>query len=264
MAIPGGRPADRSDDETNWSTRQKGVVARLNDLVPSLAGPAGSDRLLPDRLAQAAAQVLDVDGAAISVYLGADVAAPVGSSDETTAIAESLQFTLAEGPCLYSYAKRVPVLLPDVSSSDSRAVSLWPTYVTQLTQRTNYQAVFAFPLLFDSRPLGSLSVYRRRPGTLTAVREVSAVASWVSTRLLNARMFVVQDEPFPEWLEGPGARRRETVWIAQGLTMQANRLTPAEALQLLRAQAFTADRLVDDLAADIVEGVLPVPDLREN
>jgi hypothetical protein len=41
--------------------------------------------------------------------------------------------------------------------------------------------------------------------------------------------------------------------------VQVNRITPGEAIDLLRAQAFSADRLLDDLAADIVAGRLPVP-----
>lgn len=253
------QPPNRNDDETSWPVRQMDVVARLRALAPTTGSAPGTDRSLPDRLAAAAAQVLEVDGAAISVYLGADVAAPVGASDATASVAESLQFTLAEGPCLSSYTSRSPVMVPDVNGSDSPATHRWPMYAEQLTRRTEYRAVFAFPLLARTRPLGSLSFYRRSPGMLEVVHEVGAVAAWVSDRLLQARMFVEDDEVAPEWLDAPGAHRRELVWIAQGLTMQANRLTAGQALQLLRAQAYSADRLVDDVAADIVEGALPVP-----
>ncbi len=39
-------------------------------------------------------------------------------------------------------------------------------YAEQLTWRTDYQAVFAFPLLAAARPLDSLSFCRRSPGPL--------------------------------------------------------------------------------------------------
>ncbi len=66
-------------------------------------------------------------------------------------------------------------------------------------------------------------------------------------------------EPVHRWMEGPASRRRRLVWLAQGLTLQANQITPAQAMALLRAQAFSANRLLDDLAADIVSGELCVP-----
>ncbi len=103
MTNPGApEPPSRNDDETSWSVRQMDVVTRLRALVPTTSGTPWADRLLPDGLAAAAAQVLNVDGAAISVYLGADVATSVGGSGATASVAESLQFTLAEGPCLSS------------------------------------------------------------------------------------------------------------------------------------------------------------------
>jgi hypothetical protein len=41
--------------------------------------------------------------------------------------------------------------------------------------------------------------------------------------------------------------------------MKANRLNPAQALDLLRAQAYTAGRLLDAVADDIATGRVPIP-----
>ena len=66
-------------------------------------------------------------------------------------------------------------------------------------------------------------------------------------------------EAEPPWMNGPTAQPRRQVWLAQGLTLQANRITPGHALELLRAQAFSEDSPLDDLAADIVAGRRPAP-----
>src|SRR4051794_10539556 len=55
--------------------------------------------LLPVRLARAAADVLGADGAGISFYED-DFRVPLGASDEMTTLAERLQFTQGQGPCL--------------------------------------------------------------------------------------------------------------------------------------------------------------------
>jgi hypothetical protein len=63
----------------------------------------------------------------------------------------------------------------------------------------------------------------------------------------------------PRWLDSPASNRRRQVWQAQGMILQANRITPGQAIDLLRANAFADDRLLDDIAADIVAGRLAVP-----
>jgi hypothetical protein len=45
--------------------------------------------------------------------------------------------------------------------------------------------------------------------------------------------------------------------------MLVNKLNAAEALDVLRAQAYSAGRLVDAVADDIVAGRLPVPVLAD-
>lgn len=62
------------------------------------ADTAGPD-LLPVRLARACVGVLGVDGAGLSVVSGA-FRVPLGASDDVAALAERLQFTQGEGPCL--------------------------------------------------------------------------------------------------------------------------------------------------------------------
>jgi hypothetical protein len=214
---------------------------------------------LADRLCQAVVQVTGVQGSAISVYLGADLAIPIGASDLAATMGEALQFTVREGPCFSSYAQRQPVLAPDLRSN-STAWSSWPTFADQLLRHTAYQGVFAYPLLKRGLAMGSLSLYRTADGEPERLDEFSEIAACVTEKLLNAEMLIsVDGEPEFPWMNGPTAQPRRQVWLAQGLTLQANRITPGQALELLRARAFSEDRLLDDLAEDIVAGRVPAP-----
>jgi hypothetical protein len=215
--------------------------------------------VLPDRLCQAVAEVVDVDGAAISVYLGGDVTVPVGASDVEATVGEALEFTVREGPCLESYLSRRPVLIGDIRGPGSPAWSRWPTYAAHLTQHTAYHGVFAYPLLADGAAFGSLGLYRRAGGSPGYLHDVTVIAERVAARLLAAEPFTGPDRtPAYRWLDGPASHRRRRVWVAQGMTVLVNRITPTQAIDLLRAQAFSAGRHVDDIAADIVAGRLGV------
>jgi hypothetical protein len=241
-----------------------GAVAQFEAAADSSA--TGEDRhLLPDRLCRAVAEVLGVDGVAISVYLGADIAVPVGANTVDATLGEALQFTVREGPCFEAYASRRPVLVPDIDQAESPGWSRWPTYAAQLTRHSHYHGVFAYPLLSGGIAMGSLSLYRRGGGQPDNLHDAGLLAARVAEQLLEAELFTGPDgEPAHQWMDGPASRRRRLVWLAQGLTIQANQITPGQALDLLRAQAFTDDRLLDDLAADIVAGRLPVPILQSH
>jgi GAF domain-containing protein len=252
------RPSDAVADPAGKGC----LVLRFHDTVARLSGGDQHGVLLPDWLSQAAVEVTGVQGAAISVYLGADITIPVGASELDATTGESLQFTTREGPCFSSYSRRRPVLVPDLHRCASQAWSDWPTYAEQLTRHTPYRAVFAYPLLRSGLAMGSLSLYRSSVGEPEHLSEFEDLASYVADRLLEADLSIGPDaEPEHHWMNGPTALRRRRVWLAQGLTLKANHVTPGQALELLRAQAFSADRMLDDIAEDILAGRLAIPTL---
>jgi hypothetical protein len=259
-------PHDTSDQAPDPGGRIKrdalvGVVDRFETTVAN--GVLGVDQhLVPDWLCRAVVDALSVEGAAISVYLGGDIAVPVGANDLDASMGEALQFTVREGPCFESYRTRRPVLIPDVHNPDSPAWARWPIYAAQLTQHTAYRGVFAYPLLAGGVAMGSLSLYRHTSGYPQPLRDAHLIAARIADRLADELFTGPDGESGLAWLDSPTGLRRRQVWQAQGLTAQANRLTPGEAIDLLRAQAYTADRLLDDVADDIVSGRLPIPVLQ--
>jgi GAF domain len=208
--------------------------------------------------------VLAIDGAAISIRLDADVSVPIGADDRDAAAAEQLQFTLGQGPCLESALSGRAVLVPDLEQG--RPLQAWPVYVSEIIRRTPYRAVFAFPLTLVGLTVGTLNLYHRSAGRNLSEDEITAVhhiTSRIAAELQAAGMFdIANRESNHEWQDSASAHRRHQVSVAQGMTMQTNSVTAPAALALLRARAYASDRLLDDVAEDVISFRAPPPDLR--
>ncbi|MGY1624216.1 GAF domain-containing protein [Geodermatophilus sp. SYSU D00965] len=223
------------------------------------AGLAGPE-LLPVRLSRAAARILGVDGAGLSVLDGAGRRIPLGASSEQAALAERLQFTAGSGPCETAQLHREPVF---AASTDLER--RWPTFAGLLTELTPYRAVVALPLGETLAGKGAMDLLFAEEASVPDldVFEAMAVGDLVSSALGEAAVWSPwSPRGGPAWLHGPAARARATVWEAVGrLSMSLDTDTPA-ALDLLRAAAFSAGRAVDDLATDLVAGLLDPAELR--
>jgi hypothetical protein len=216
--------------------------------------------LLPERLARAAAAMLPVTAASLSLLEGGDKRVPLGSSSPEAASAERLQFTVGDGPCMTAARLGEPVF---ASEDDLRR--RWPQFAEQLFSATPYRAVVAFPLLQALSGQGALDLYFRRSERIGQldVFEAMAVGELITAVLTDAAVFSDWTvEVGPEWLHAPAARRRAHVWQAMGrLSLQLDVDRPV-ALDLLRAHALATGRSVDEVAADVLADRLDVEALR--
>src|SRR4051794_9542370 len=86
------------------------VAIRFVEALDADAGAAGADPdLLAERLAHAAAAVLQVDGVGLSLHGEAGRRTPLAASSEDAVTAGRLQFTAGSGPCLLAAASGLPV-----------------------------------------------------------------------------------------------------------------------------------------------------------
>ena len=223
---------------------------------PELAGP----EMAPARMARACAQALPVDGAALSIHEGAGLRTPIGASDPTTAHAERLQFTHGDGPCLRAHDTGTAIAF------DLDAIARnWPDLHTAMLGQTPFRAVLSLPL---APPLGAaviVDLYAREPAGLTRIRrdDVEVVVDCLTEELVRSVGDSGGQESAHRWWDSPDARRRTQVWQATGLASVVLGRDVVDTLALLRAHAFATDRVVDDLAADIVAGRLDPATLRD-
>ena len=115
------------------------------------------------------------------------------------------------------------------------------------------RAVFGFPVGVGDVRLGALNLYRDRPGALTADQHADAlVVADVAARAI----LMMQADAVPGTLGADleaGADFRFVVHQAAGMVAVQVGIPVADALVQLRARAFSSDRPVADVAADVID-----------
>jgi GAF domain len=188
----------------------------------------------------------NADGVGLAVISSEGVAEPTYVSDSRSRLIEDLQFTLGEGPCVDAVASGSPVLLDDLRAVTD-ATQRWPGFVKE-AESSGVRAVFAFPVQVGAVGLGTIDLYRSRPGTLAAT-ELTAVLRTVD-RIASALLDVSASG-------GDGVTEptyRMVVHQAAGMIMVQADTNIANALARLRATAFSEGSLIHDVAADVVAG----------
>ncbi len=239
------------------------LAARFTAAVAAAAAEDGDGddlHLLPARLARAAARVLPVDGAGISVHAGPGGRTPLGASSPIAALAERLQFTTAEGPCMQAHAERQPVF---VVEDDLRR--RWPAFAVRLLAETPYRGAVALPLQSALAGRCALDLYFTDPTDVARldVFDAIAVGELMTSALSEAVIWTTWSESAgPDWLHSPAAARRAAVWQAVGELGMTLEVDTSAALAALREHAAATGRSVDDVAHDLLTGPLSPADLR--
>ena len=129
------------------------------ELGEAMAG-AGGALAVADRLCHACVELLEIDGASISLTLDGEHRGTFGSSGTLGRHLDELQFTLGEGPCLDATSSNRPVLVEDLDdATDTR----WPAF-SRAVLEAGIGAVFALPVRLSAQPVGALDLFRAGRG----------------------------------------------------------------------------------------------------
>ena len=223
---------------------------RLQRILAAFA--SGGDGWSSARLCEVCPGIIGADGAGVMLMSG-DV--PRGSLCTTNAVShliEELQYTLGEGPCVDAYRDDTVVTEPDLADPVTRR---WVAF-TPPALEAGVRAVFGFPLRVGTVRLGALNLYRDSPGPLSGDQHADAlvVADVAARWVLEAQAGAAPDAIARE-LE-IGADFHYIVHNAAGMVSVQNGISVAEALIRLRAFAFSSDRLLADVAGDVVARTL--------
>jgi hypothetical protein len=172
------------------------------------------------------------------------------ATDEVGRYLADLQLTLGEGPSFDAYSAGGPALASDLADEESGR--RWPTFASAACQ-AGAAAVFAFPLAVGAIRAGVLSLYRDRPGALSARQLGDALlfADTATLLLLNAQ---ANRSPAAETNGEPADFSRHRVEIDQATGMLTEQLgvNIADAFARLRAYAYGNELRLADVARDIV------------
>ncbi len=220
--------------------------SRLDRILAELsAGGAGWSSA---RLCGVCPRIAGVTGAGVMLMSGEIPRGSLCSSDEVSHLIEDLQYTLGEGPCVDAYQQNRVVAEPDLADP---VADRWPAF-TPAALDAGVRAVFGFPLRAGAVRLGALNLYRGRSGALSGDQQGDALvvaevaARWVLEAQAGAPAGTVAVQV------AAGADFHLVVHNAAGMVSVQEGISVTEALIRLRAFAFSHDRLVGDVAGDIV------------
>jgi hypothetical protein len=206
-----------------------------------------------DSLCIACVDLLNVDGAAISLMHDGATQGTFGSSGELSRRLDEYQFTFGEGPCMDAFAQGRPVLVADLAHKSERR---WPAFSAAVLD-AGVRAVFALPTVIASTHIGVLDLFRIEPGPLSpdGLAGGLVAAELAALPLLDLLSSDVDWESAGEGdtVTELASLERVEVYQATGMLMEQLGVGPTEALARLRAQAFVSGRTASEIAWAIVE-----------
>ena len=231
------------------------VIEEFRIAVAASAVGSASPELLPERLARACVRALPVDGAGISLFFAGDRRLPVGGSDPAAGVAERLQFTTGEGPCLSAHAEGRPVV-----ADEATIRSRWPAFYEALVARTPIRGTISLPLTDQLRGIGALDLYTIPPNGVRSLSLADAleIGTEVTATFRASSRAGRQRGDGPEWLDAPAAQRRSRVWQAMGFVNSALDVSSTDALAILRACAYADGKDLDELAEQVLDNQVPL------
>jgi GAF domain-containing protein len=187
-------------------------------------------------------------GAGIMLMAGDVPRGTVCSSDAVSASIEDFQFTLGEGPCVDAYTQGQPVMEEDLAEPD---VARWIAFSPRALD-VGARAVFGYPLRVGAVCIGAMNLYRDRPGPLDDEQHLDGlVLAGVAARAVLAMQSGAQPGVLGAGLE-VGSDFRLVVHQASGMVAAQLDVGVGEALARLRAYAFAQNRLLTEVAGDVV------------
>jgi len=130
------------------------------------------------------------------------------------------------------------------------------------------RALFAVPLQWGPRNLGVLDLYRRAPGSLSQAqwRDALSAAEVGSLMMINLRTDpggTFDSTDSERWLDSTLSNNRAEIHQATGMVLVQLGVSSTEALARLRAYAFSQQRLLLEVAQDVVNRRLVFTDEME-
>lgn len=216
----------------------------LSELAATLA-TLPTDRTQTWRLGEAMRVMLRADGVAITLEYLSDNRVTLCVSDEVAAALESLQEVLGQGPG-FEAARNDQVVVADLDGDTDQR---WPMLAQTLESRYGPLRVYAVPLHANGGLGGVATLHTGRQRSLAEPDDrVAFLVNAVGAALVTE----AAEHPEGHLQSGEGWSSRSLVHQATGMVMAQVRVTPDDALALLRGHAYALATDIDDVARRVV------------
>lgn len=205
---------------------------------------------IAERMCRACAAVVKADGAAITLVPASSERVVMGATDPIAARIEDLQEVVAQGPTLHAFTKNQPAefIVPGAGLGPS---AQWDRFAESLHDLFGPLTVRAVPIRPGRRRsddvLGVLMLYRRGARRMDPEADaIQLLADAIGGALIQVQGGLVPPREF-DLSDGPWSQRA-MVHQATGMVVAQLRLTPVDALVLMRAHAYAHDQSLDEVA----------------
>ena len=236
--------------------------SRLREgLIAAINGRARG-RAVADQLCAACVELLDVDGAALSVVHEGVLSRAFGSSGKVSTELIELQFALGEGPSV----EVADLAVATTANLDGPEAHRWPTFAGEASQ-LGVRMLFILPVAVAGFPTGTLCLHRNRlePFDGATVEGCFLAAELASMPLLDLLAIdlnaSIDDDSSTAW-DDMALLTRAEVYQAAGVLMAQLEVSPAEALVRLRGYAYTHGKTASQVAYAVLSDDLRLDDDR--
>ncbi len=202
-------------------------------------------------LVERSVELLDASAAGLLLADNDEILRLMASTSEAMQLVELFQVQNDEGPCLDCYRSGEPVIADDLAA----AIDRWPRFA-RFAVDAGFSSADALPLRLRGRVLGALNLFGHEPGGLgqadVAVGQALADAATIAVLQFRA---VGEAHMVAERLQG-ALRTRVVVEQAKGVLAERADVDMAEAFSRLRSYARSHQRLLAQVAEEVVAGTL--------
>ncbi len=222
----------------------------LTRLARAVADDA-ADQPLETRLCRAYLSILGGAGAAITMSYAGPERVTVCFTDDLSARLEDLQDVLGEGPGPAAYQTKA------ISVADLRAGRTpWPLFAEAAGELAGAEILYAVPMRSGAGVIGVISV-RQGYADLPDLDQAQFLADAIGAAL-------VKDPPHESDPSGGPWSARSEIHQATGMVVAQLRVSPDDAMALLRAHAFSHNTTLADVASQITDRRLSFSDDAES
>jgi GAF domain-containing protein len=191
-------------------------------------------------------ELFGASGAGLMMVDDQSALTAVAATDEPGRLLEIRQQENGHGPCVDSLTFDQIVSTPDLAEDER-----WPMLVPELPDR-GVRAVLGVPIHVDKVAVGSLNVYRERPGEWDPSEAVALEAyGRLIESLLSTALQARERGQLAQQLQH-ALDHRVVIERAIGVIMARQNLGPVDAFNQLRHTARSSERKVADVAAELL------------
>lgn len=217
------------------------LIEAFAELSTALFAGSDPDALLGHLVERATATVEGCDFASVSLLdPGGDISTPV-ASDPLVIELDELQYESGEGPCLEAVRKPAPAVYGADVGHDER----WPVFGPKAAARGIGSLVSH--KIAAGGTVCALNLYSRRPDAFDrADRDTAYLLAVFAAVVLACTQAHLETAHLRDALES-----RDVIGQAKGILMERERVTAADAFEMLRRASQHLNRKLRDLAEDI-------------